>query len=154
MDQSIVAILHLWHDQGEWVGCREYWFWVTGLKRWQILMFYIVFELQRIFRSLQPDVWFEWSCDQNMYSILNEQVIYIEKSKLNIDEMWLIPLDRVTFNQIYFVFCKSISKKWGPSTIEWLVFGQIIQWMFPVEVCTTCQTLQFCFHVCLIWVNL
>ena len=21
---------HLWHDQGEWVGCREYWFWVTG----------------------------------------------------------------------------------------------------------------------------
>ena len=26
----------------EWVGCWEYWFWVTGLKRWQILMFFIV----------------------------------------------------------------------------------------------------------------
>ena len=25
---------NMWHDQGEWVGCREYWFWVTGLKRW------------------------------------------------------------------------------------------------------------------------
>ena len=21
---------HMWHDQGEWVGCREYWFGVTG----------------------------------------------------------------------------------------------------------------------------
>ena len=31
------------------------------------------------------------------YSSLDEQVIYIEKSKLNIDDMWLIPLDRVTY---------------------------------------------------------
>ena len=29
------------------------------------------------------------------YSILNEQVIYTEKSKLNIADMRLIPLDRV-----------------------------------------------------------
>ena len=26
---------------------------------------------------------------------LNEQVVYVEKSKLNIADMWLIPLDRV-----------------------------------------------------------
>ena len=26
------------------------------------------------------------------------QVIYIKKSKLNIADMWVIPLDRVTFN--------------------------------------------------------
>ena len=30
-------------------------------------------------------------------SILNGQVIYIKKSKLNIVDMWLIPLDRVTY---------------------------------------------------------
>ena len=29
--------------------------------------------------------------------ILNRQVIYIENSKLNIADMWLIPLDRVTY---------------------------------------------------------
>ena len=29
--------------------------------------------------------------------IWNGQVIYIEKSKLNIADMWLIPLDRVTY---------------------------------------------------------
>ena len=30
-------------------------------------------------------------------SILNEQVMYIEKSKLNISDMQLIPLDSVTY---------------------------------------------------------
>ena len=30
-------------------------------------------------------------------SILNRQVIYIEKAKLKIADMWLIPLDRVTY---------------------------------------------------------
>ena len=38
----------MWHYHREWVGCREYWFWVTSLEMWQILMFYIVFELQSI----------------------------------------------------------------------------------------------------------
>ena len=32
-------------------------------------------------------------------SILNGQVIYIKKFKLNIADMWLIPLDRVTYVQ-------------------------------------------------------
>ena len=30
-------------------------------------------------------------------SIKNGQVIYIQKAKLNIADMWLIPLDRVTY---------------------------------------------------------
>ena len=75
---------HIWHDQGEWVGCREYWFWVTGLKRWQILIFFIVFKLHRMLISPQP-------C-----SILNGQVINVENWKLKIADMWLIPLDHVT----------------------------------------------------------
>ena len=33
-------------------------------------------------------------------SILNGQVIFIEKSKLNFADMWLIPLDRVTFLEL------------------------------------------------------
>ena len=31
------------------------------------------------------------------YSILNGEMIYAEKSKLNIADMWLILLDRVTY---------------------------------------------------------
>ena len=58
--------LYMWHDQGEWVGCQEYWFWVTGFKRWKILMFFIVFKLQRMFISLQPDVRLRWGLDQNV----------------------------------------------------------------------------------------
>ena len=38
-------------------------------------------------------------------SILNGQVIYIEKSKLNIADMWLIPLDRVTYVHVRMYFC-------------------------------------------------
>ena len=68
----------------------------TPLKRWQILMFYIVWELERMFISLQPDVRLRWGFESKC-SILNEQVIYIEKSKLNITDMWLIPLDHVTY---------------------------------------------------------
>ena len=36
-------------------------------------------------------------------SILNGQEIYIEKSKLNIADMWLITLDCVTFDRICFL---------------------------------------------------
>ena len=59
-------------------------------------MFYIVCEFKELFTSLQPDVRLRWGLDQNV-AFLNWQVIYIEKSKLNIADMWLIPLHRVTF---------------------------------------------------------
>ena len=61
-------------------------------------MFYIVFEFKELFISLQPDVWLRWGLNQKC-SILNGQVIYIQNAKLNIADMWLIPLDRVTFNK-------------------------------------------------------
>ena len=32
-------------------------------------------------------------------SILNGQVVYLKKSKLNIADMWPIPLDRVTYER-------------------------------------------------------
>ena len=34
---------------------------------------------------------------ESKYSILNEEVIDIEKSKLNIADMWLVPFDHVIF---------------------------------------------------------
>ena len=34
---------------------------------------------------------------ESKYGILNLQVIYIENSNLNIADMWLITLDRVTY---------------------------------------------------------
>ena len=84
----------MWHDQGEWVGCQEYWFWDTGLKRWQILMFYIVFDLQIIVHISATICLIEMEFGSNLFNILNGLVIYIEKPKLNIVDMWLIPLDQ------------------------------------------------------------
>ena len=60
-------------------------------------MFYIVFEFKEMLISLKTkcpiELGFRSKC-----SILNGQVIDIEKSKSNIADMWLIPLDRVTYN--------------------------------------------------------
>ena len=39
---------------------------VLGLKKWQILMFFIVFKLQRMFIFPQPDVRLRWGLDQNV----------------------------------------------------------------------------------------
>ena len=47
-----------------------------------------------MFISLQPDVRLRWDF-RSKCSILNGQVICIEKWKLNITDKWLIPLDRV-----------------------------------------------------------
>ena len=59
-------------------------------------MFYIVYELQRIAHIFatrcQIEMGFESKC-----SILNGQVVHVEKSKMKIADMWLIPLDRVTY---------------------------------------------------------
>ena len=58
-------------------------------------MFYIVWELQTIVHISATrcpiEMGFESKC-----SILNEQVVYVKNSKLNIGNMWLIPLDPVT----------------------------------------------------------
>ena len=62
-------------------------------------MFYIVFERQQIVHisaTRCPIVMgFEWRC-----SIINGQMIFTEKSKLNIADMWLIRLDHVTYYSI------------------------------------------------------
>ena len=47
-------------------------------------------------------------------SILNGKVIYIEKSKLNIADMWLIPLDHVTF---WFSYVEPIYIRDGSQTL-------------------------------------
>ena len=52
--------------------------------------------------------------------ILNGQVIYIEKSKLNIADMWLIPLDRVTFNEVLRVSRYGIPARKRKSDRAWL----------------------------------
>ena len=59
-------------------------------------MFYIAFELQRIVHISVSRCPIEMGFGSK-YGILNLQVIYIENSKFNIADMWLIPLDRVTF---------------------------------------------------------
>ena len=49
------------------------------------------FDFKELFISLQIDVQMRWGLYQND-SILNGQMIYIEKSKFDIADMWLIPL--------------------------------------------------------------
>ena len=61
-------------------------------------MFYIVLSYKDFFISLQLHVQLRWGLDQNV-AFFTGQVIYTEKSKLNIADMWLIPLNRVTFVQ-------------------------------------------------------
>ena len=46
---------------------------------------------------------------KSKYDILNLQVIYIKNSKLNIADMWLIPLDRVTYGLIGILIISSIN---------------------------------------------
>ena len=86
----------MWHDQGQGnesgADVWDYQFWVTGLKMWQILMFYTVLDVKELFKSLQ-----DWDGVQIKMFYLNRQVIYFGKSQLNIANMWLIPLDCVTY---------------------------------------------------------
>ena len=77
--RSQILECNMWHDQGEWVGCWEYRFWVKGLKRWQILLFYIVFELQRIFHisaarcPIEMGFSSKWNIFMDKWFILNNQ---------------------------------------------------------------------------------
>ena len=43
---------HMWHDQGEWVGCRIYCFWDIGKERVQIPLFDIVFSMVELLTTL------------------------------------------------------------------------------------------------------
>ena len=75
----------------------------TGLEKWQIFMVYIVFELQRIIHISAGRCPIEMG-PRSKCSILNEHVIFIEKSKLNITDMWLIQSFPLLVSQIiYFV---------------------------------------------------
>ena len=75
------------------------------------MFYYIVFELYssvHIFATRYLiEIGFGSKC-----CILNGQVIYIEKSKLNIADMWLIPPDRVTYTLALNVLCIQALKVW------------------------------------------
>ena len=59
-------------------------------------MLYIVFELQIIVHISTTRCPIEMGFGSK-FNILNGLVIYIVTSKLNIADMWLVPLDRVTY---------------------------------------------------------
>ena len=69
-------------------------------KKWKFLVLYNCFWTLKKCSYLSNQM-FEMKFKSN-FSILNGQLIYIEKSKLNIAVMWLvlIPLDRVTISWI------------------------------------------------------
>ena len=64
----------------------------------KFLCFTLFLNFTELFISLQPDVRLRWGLDPKC-SILNVQVIYNEKSNLNIADMWLISLDHVTYDK-------------------------------------------------------
>ena len=89
-------------------------------------MFYIVLLIERIVHISATrcpiEMGFRSKC-----SICPGQVIYIEKSKLNIEDMWLIPLDRVTFVWMFYfelwsAKCVNLSTKiqWHSSNTYYL----------------------------------
>ena len=94
-------------------------------------MFYIVFELNRVIHISATVCLIEMGFGSKS-SIFNGQQIYIENPKLNIADMWPIPLDRVTYSQYCeIVFRISVIEKlcitiwqWGAPTgpkiwIQW-----------------------------------
>ena len=110
-------------------------------------MFYIVFELQRIVHISATrcpiEMEFKSKC-----SILNIQVINIEKLKLNIANMRLILFDCVTnvpqHPNIYFDFR---IEKLSPDTESFLVdFGLKIYSFYVVEKKKSHNFVNSCFH--------
>ena len=71
-------------------------------------MFYIAFEFTEMFNISATRCPIEMGLGSKC-GILNGQVVYIHKAKLKIADMWLIPLDRVTFVFI----CGGQDNIWG-----------------------------------------
>ena len=73
-------------------------------------MFYIVFEVHRIGHISATKCQIQIKTRfGSKFSFVNGQVVYIEKPKVNIGDMWLIPLDRAT----YFPSGKLQACDWG-----------------------------------------
>ena len=93
---------HFLYDQGNESDVGNIDFDIQAKNRWQILlMFYIVFELQRILHISAT------RCPVNMglgskCSMLNDQVIDIGISKIKTANMWLIPLMVAHFISYFF----------------------------------------------------
>ena len=81
----------MWHDQREWVGCID--LELQAKRGDKFLCFTLFLNLKKNISATRCSIEMEFGLK---CSILNGQVIYIQKSKLNIADMWLIPLDSVT----------------------------------------------------------
>ena len=68
-------------------------YWLTN--RSKILMLYTVFNFEKGFISLQPDIRLRWVLDQNVTFKWTSDLHW----KLKFVNMWLIPLDHVTFTE-------------------------------------------------------
>ena len=60
-------------------------------KRGDKLLFYIVRNIKELSISQEPDVWAQWSLNQNVAFQMDKK-FYNENSELNIVDVWLIPL--------------------------------------------------------------
>ena len=145
---EIIVNIYMWHDQEEWVGCREYWFWVTALKRCQILMFFIVFKFQRMIISLQPDVRLRWGLDQNVAFSMDKWLILKTQN-------WILPTCD-SFPLIVSHICtgKLAHIKWESEkfrTCQGLNHRPLIA--YNVLLYVTCYSKRYlsCSHLCLIY---
>ena len=51
-DYGLIYKNNMWHDQEEWVGGQRYCFWDIGKNSVKILLFYIVFSMDKWFITL------------------------------------------------------------------------------------------------------
>ena len=141
---------YMWHEQGEWVICWEYWFWVIGWKKWWILN---VWHCSGTSKNCSIPA---TRCPTEMgfkseSCILNGQVLYIEKSKLNVEDMWPIPLDFVIQ-----CFRRKIILSQTPKYKNWVKVGKkmiyCMRWnykQYPLHLCVkqTKEVIHVVFHI-------
>ena len=81
----------------EWIGGWEYWLWVTGQMKWYILMFTVFWTSKNCsYLCNQMSDWDAVWIKMQHFKWTND--LYWKKSKLNFADMWLIPLDHITYS--------------------------------------------------------
>ena len=66
----------------------------------KFLCFTLFLSFKELFISPQPDVRLRWGLDQNVAFKMDKWFIFKKTTKLKIANMWLIPLDCVTYRHV------------------------------------------------------
>ena len=105
----------MWHDQGEWVGKIIS---IFSYRPQEVTNSYLLLCFWTSLNwSYLCNRMFNWDAVWARCSILNGQIIFVGKSKLNVEDMWLILLDCVIYFYITWAFCLRLVPS-GPKRVS------------------------------------